>query len=142
MLCGFRRVPWLNTMQGFVYASYDYGRAWHESLVEASSRFVTEESCTVGPNNRAYFAAGVSNTDDGLARHPFGHMYLYGSDDLGRTWRKPVTGPFLDYTSRLSIGMAQIVDACMFTRMSRSTVMAIGWKAGHHCLLPLTAVVR
>lgn len=98
MICGERPSPLRNTHEGFVYASYDGGRTWIESLVESSSAWVSEPSCALGVDNRAYFIAGVSNADRGYARHEFGRMYLYSSTDGGRTWGSPSIGPFLDWT--------------------------------------------
>jgi hypothetical protein len=99
MVCGQRLSSGHNTSEGFVYASYDGGKTWRETLVESSSAFSSEHSCALGEDDRAYFVAGVSNTDIGYPRHPFGRMYLYSSNDAGRTWGSPTTGPFLDWTS-------------------------------------------
>src|SRR2546426_5560145 len=61
MVCGGRPSSHHNTQEGFVYASYDSGRTWQETLVESSSAWVSEESCALGTDGRAYFVAGVSN---------------------------------------------------------------------------------
>ena len=99
MVCGERTSSRSNSDEGFVYVSYDAGRTWQETLVESSSRWSSEHSCALGIDGIAYFIAGVSNTDTGRPRHPFGRMFLYASNDRGRTWTTPTTGPFLDYTS-------------------------------------------
>jgi hypothetical protein len=98
VVCGDRASSRRNAMEGFVYASYDAGRTWQETMTEASSQWSSEPSCALGSGGRTYFAAGVSNTDAGVPRHAYGHLYLYTSLDSGRTWVAPTISSFMDWT--------------------------------------------
>jgi len=97
MICGVRLLS--NGAEGFVYASFDGGRTWRETLTDRSSAWTGEASCALGTDNTAYFVAGASNTDIGTQRHEYGRTYLYSSSDAGRTWHSPSVYPFLDFTS-------------------------------------------
>ena len=85
--------------EGYVYQSNDRGLTWREALVDANSRWVTEESSTFGEGHQAYFLASASNTSTGSPDHEYGNMRLYRSPDGGRTWQTIQTDHFMDWTS-------------------------------------------
>lgn len=88
-----------NSVEGYLYASVDGGRSWLESLVDSRSRWVTEESCAIGPDHAAYFLAGASDTSSGRTNHKMGRTRLYRSGDGALTWTDVSEMPFLDWTS-------------------------------------------
>ena len=88
MTCGFFSNSQANVGYGYVYASADAGTTWRRALLDDSTRWVSEESCTYGDNGRAYFADGQSDTSTGEARHEWGHLQLYTSDDHGMNWQR------------------------------------------------------
>src|SRR5580698_78505 len=100
MVCGFRANQKTGTgYEGYVYQSGDGGKSWREVLVDASSQWVSEESCAYGSASQAYFVTGVSNTSRGRPLHEYGNMHLYRSVDAGNTWGTIQIGPFMDWTS-------------------------------------------
>ena len=100
IVCGYRANQRRGTgYEGYVYQSGDGGESWREVLVDASSQWVSEESCAFGSANQAYFITGVSETSRGEPLHEYGNMYLYRSADGGRSWRTIQIGPFMDWTS-------------------------------------------
>ena len=100
IVCGYRANQRTGTgYEGYVYQSRDGGRTWREVLVDASSQWVSEESCAFGSANQAYFVAGASDTSRGEPLHEYGNMHLYHSADGGRTWRTVQVSPFMDWTS-------------------------------------------
>jgi hypothetical protein len=86
--CGYFSYPQLNVNYGYVYSSSDAGASWRRTLLDDSTRWVTEESCTYGDNGAAYFAAGESDTSTGEPRHEWGHLQLYTSADHGMSWKR------------------------------------------------------
>lgn len=101
IVCGARFADDRISVQGFVSSSNDGGETWAPTLLERSSRWVTEESCVFGANSRAYFMAGASNTSWGID-HARGQGLLYRSTDRGRTWEVSARLPFLDWTHMLT----------------------------------------
>ena len=100
IVCGFRANQKTGTgYEGYVYQSGDGGKSWREVLVDASSQWVSEESCTYGSASQAYFVSGVSDTSRGRPLHEYGNMHLYRSVDAGNTWGPIQIGPFMDWTS-------------------------------------------
>ena len=100
IVCGYRANQRTGAgYEGYVYQSGDGGKTWREVLVDASSQWVSEESCAFGPGNQAYFVTGVSDTSRGEPLHEYGNMHLYRSADGGRTWRAIQVSPFMDWTS-------------------------------------------
>src|SRR6266478_8562234 len=61
MVCGTRLTTRTNGAEGFVYVSHDEGKTWKETMVEHSTEWSSEQSCTTDGNGRAYFAGGDSN---------------------------------------------------------------------------------
>jgi len=90
LACGDKWSPQANSLSGFLYASFDGGRSWQLKVADSSSGWVSEESCTFGPDGRAYFIADASRLIDGLTRHDLGQTHVYSSKDDGRTWSPPV----------------------------------------------------
>src|SRR5260370_17738566 len=70
--CGSKWSSQTNSLSGFLYASFDGGRSWQLKVNDASSPWVSEESCAFRPNGRAYFVADASKIVDGLTRHDLG----------------------------------------------------------------------
>lgn len=98
IVCGFRANQGTGAAyEGYVYQSSDGGKTWQEALVDASSQWVSEESCAFGPNHLAYFATGVMDTSHGSPQ--FGHLRLYRSSDGGRRWQTIQIDRFMDYMS-------------------------------------------
>src|SRR6266853_2049983 len=60
--CGSLSYPRLNIVHGYIYSSSDAGATWQQSLLDDSTRWVTEASCTYGEGGHAYFADGESDT--------------------------------------------------------------------------------
>jgi hypothetical protein len=90
LACGDKWSPQANSLSGFLYASFDGGRSWQLKVADSSSGWVSEESCTFGPDGRAYFIADASRLIDGLTRHDLGQTHVYSSKDDGCTWSPPV----------------------------------------------------
>jgi hypothetical protein len=86
--CGSFSYPELNVTYGFVYSSSDGGANWRRTLLDDSTRWVTEPSCTYGSNGEAYFAVGESDTSTGAPRHQWGHLQLFASRDRGMSWKR------------------------------------------------------
>jgi hypothetical protein len=98
IVCGFRADQRTGAAyEGYVYQSSDGGKTWQEVLVDATSQWVSEESCAFGPSHLAYFATGVMDTSHGPPQ--FGHMRLYRSSDGGRSWQTIQIDRFMDYMS-------------------------------------------
>lgn len=75
----------------FVDLSEEGGKSWRRVLTDAGSRLQSEESCAFGLDGRAYFTVTREHDRQGL--------WLYRSDDDGRTWRMTrERGPFVDLT--------------------------------------------
>ena len=99
MVCGTRTIPERNAAEGFVYVSTDFGKTWRQTLVDASTAWVSEQSCAFGPNRKAYFVSSSSVFFHGLPHHNLGRSRLYSSLDDGSTWQAGAEWPFLDYSS-------------------------------------------
>jgi hypothetical protein len=100
IVCGYRSNQKSGSAyEGYVYQSADGGKSWREVFVDASSQWVSEESCTFGPGHQAYFATGVSDTSRGVPHHEYGNLHLYRSSDGGRTWQSILVNRFMDWTS-------------------------------------------
>ena len=98
IVCGFRADQRTGAAyEGYVYQSDDSGKTWHEALVDATSQWVSEESCAFGPGHLAYFATGVADTSHGAPQ--FGNMHLYRSPDGGRSWQTIQIDRFMDWMS-------------------------------------------
>src|SRR5882762_2734513 len=100
MVCGSRSYPNKKILHAFVYASADSGATWQRTLLDDSTRWVTEASCTYGQDGHAYFADGESDTTSGEPRHEWGHLQLFESNDQGMTWGRAGrrAGGFVDWT--------------------------------------------
>jgi hypothetical protein len=79
------------------YTSFDGGNTWMRTLLDTQSDWVTETTCAMGSEGRAYFAAGVSNTSHGDFDHSSGSAELYRSSDDGLHWSKARRYPFIDW---------------------------------------------
>ena len=86
--CGYFSYPHLNVKYGYVYSSFDAGTSWRRTLLDDSTRWVTEESCAYGEKGHAYFVDGESDTSTGEPHHRWGHLQLFVSDDHGMTWKR------------------------------------------------------
>jgi len=98
MACGMYEDPRANTVGGYLFISSDGGITWRQSVRDAATDWVSEESCTYGVGGNAYFTTGESNTDDGTLRHEYGRFQLFVSRDHGMSWRKTVSRGFVDWT--------------------------------------------
>lgn len=101
IVCGRMSDPADNLDAGYVSASSDGGATWRRTLLENSTRWVSEESCAYGRDGRVYFVAGASDFYDGVPHHATGHIHVYASRDGGLTWRRTWTrkAGWLDWTS-------------------------------------------
>ncbi len=100
IVCGYRANPRTGSgYEGYVYQSGDGAKTWHETLIDAQSQWVSEESCSFGPGHQTYLATGVSDTSRGEPHHEYGNLHLYRSADGGRTWRTLLVNRFMDFTS-------------------------------------------
>lgn len=99
IICGTFAAPARNAQWGFASYSDDGGMSWHQTLVDSTSTWVTEESCAMGPGGAAYFVTGASHVTAGELHHELGTMNVFRSTDWGRTWTLRQRGPFLDYTA-------------------------------------------
>ncbi len=99
--CGRMTDPADNLDAGYVSTSSDGGSTWRRTLLENSTRWVSEESCTFGQDGNAYFIAGASNFYAGVPHHETGHMHFYVSRDGGAIWRRTWTRKdgWLDWTT-------------------------------------------
>jgi len=88
IVCGYNQDPRQNLWSGYVYSSADAGTSWRETVLDKTTKFVSEESCTYDAEGRSYFADGESDTSTGVARHEWGHFTLFTSDDHGMSWNK------------------------------------------------------
>ena len=96
-----------------VYVSFDGGNTWMETLDDAASDWVSEPSCALGSDNKAYFVASVSNTWNGVPHHGRGSTELFRSFDGGLHWTEPQRFPFIDWTS-LAVSDSQTNDVYVF----------------------------
>lgn len=101
--CGSFQYPQSSVWQGYIYSSPDSGATWQRTLLDDSTRWVTEASCAYGENGRAYFADGESDTSTGRPRHEWGHLQLFTSDDHGMTWKRAGRRGFVDWTVLASL---------------------------------------
>jgi hypothetical protein len=101
IVCGRTSDAADNLDAGYVSASNDGGATWRRTLLENSTRWVSEESCTYGRDGLAYFVAGASNFYGGVPHHETGHEHVYVSRDGGEFWRRTWTRAdgWLDWTS-------------------------------------------
>lgn len=96
IICGGKWDTAKNELSGFVYTSTDGGRNWTESLEDRSSTFVSEHSCAMGADGKAYFVSSASKVIDGVLHHNLGTTRIFTSDDHGQTWTKAVKTGFVD----------------------------------------------
>jgi hypothetical protein len=81
------------------YSSFDNGNSWTRTLLDAKSAWVSETSCGLGPDRRAYFLAGVSGERLGENRHSYGTTEFYRSPDGGANWLQAHRYPFIDWAT-------------------------------------------
>jgi hypothetical protein len=91
LVCGFLQDASNNVGAGYVFTSNDGGETWRRTMLDNSSRFVSEESCGFAPDGTAFFVDGVSDFKDGMPHHEYGHMKVFASLDHGTTWLKTWT---------------------------------------------------
>jgi hypothetical protein len=89
--CGMWLLP-DRTAQGFLFASRDGGKTWRQTLHVKDQPFISEESCVLGFQGRAYFTAGAG---DGRSKR-FARHRLYRSLDSGKTWLPFAESAFAD----------------------------------------------
>jgi len=99
MVCGTRSISARNAAEGYVYLSTDYGKTWRQVLVDAATKWVSEQSCAFGSSGTAYFLSSRSAFFHGLPHHDQGHSRLYHSSDNGISWTSGPDWPFIDYSS-------------------------------------------
>lgn len=59
MVCGSKWNAKRNALYGFVYVSTDAGANWQGTLEDDATPWVSEQSCTFGPQHVAYFVSGA-----------------------------------------------------------------------------------
>jgi hypothetical protein len=99
IICGQRWNAGRNGSTGVVYASSDAGKSWRLALEDASSDWVSEESCTFGPKHKAYFISEASKVIDGLPHHEQGTTRLFVSNDGGQSWHETLKTGWADYST-------------------------------------------
>lgn len=99
ILCGQRWNARRNGSTGVVYASSDAGQSWRLALEDASSDWVSEESCTFGPKHKAYFISEASKVIDGAPHHDQGTTRLFVSNDGGQSWHETLKTGWADYST-------------------------------------------
>jgi hypothetical protein len=100
LVCGMLEDQPNNLTAGYVFTSNDGGETWQRTMLDNSSRWVSEENCGFAPDGTAFFVDGVSDYKDGIPHHEYGHMKVFRSVDHGRTWqRMPTRGRgWVDWT--------------------------------------------
>jgi hypothetical protein len=113
--CGGLSHPQLNAFYGYVYSSTDAGATWQRTVLDDSTAFVSEESCTYGETGVAYFVAGESDTSTGTPRHEWGHLQLFVSADHGMSWKRAAirADGWLDWTQMAAIPKDQATPASL-----------------------------
>src|SRR5258708_27803118 len=53
MVCGMIQAPKDSVVAGYAYSSGDAGSTWHRTMLENSTRFMSEENCSYGEGNKA-----------------------------------------------------------------------------------------
>ncbi len=111
--CGRMNDPADNLDAGYVITSNDAGLTWKRTLLENSTRWVSEESCAFSPGGTAYFIAGASDFYAGEPHHETGHMHFYVSRTGGAQWIRTWTrnDGWLDWTSTAASRIAIVVLA-------------------------------
>ena len=99
ILCGTRWDAQTNTPLGFVYFSADTGRTWRIALEDRSSAWVTEHSCAIGPQHRAYFVSNAAAQTYIGANPVTGTARLFVSTDSGEHWTEKAKIGWTDYSS-------------------------------------------
>ncbi len=113
MVCSMRFSQAKNQLTTVIYVSFDGGRTWSLSLEDGRSRFfrgVFDPACAYGLNSRAFFSTIIS--PDTLRSESTRYdvyewwrmggdstMYLYRSNDDGRTWGDTVMLPLIDFST-------------------------------------------
>ncbi len=100
IVCGMLQDQPDNVTAGYVFSSDDGGSSWQRTLFDNSTRWVSEESCTFGPDNQAYFVDAASDYRGGIPHHEYGHLRVFSSPDGARTWVRTWTRPegWVDWT--------------------------------------------
>ena len=99
IVCGAERNAQDNAYYGVVYSSSDGGRSWKMALEDRSSAWVSEQSCTFGPQQTAYFISEASRVIDGEPHHALGTTRIFVSSDGGQRWRETAKTGWADYSS-------------------------------------------
>lgn len=89
--CGMLLSP-QRRARGFVFASADAGRTWRQTLDVADAPVVSEETCAIGPEGRAY---SIMQPGDGRSARN-ARLRFYRSLDGGSTWEAPGESAFSD----------------------------------------------
>ena len=93
MLCGDFENSGEMWIHAYVLLSTNGGRSWRQTLLDDSSRWMSEPACTFGTNDRAYYTVGASDVYNGQPHHETGHTHVYHSEDGGATWSKMYSRP-------------------------------------------------
>ena len=99
IICGTKWDARHNAPFGFVYASSDSGETWEPTLNDASTTWVTEQSCAFGPNHSAYLISEASKVIDGEPHHGLGTTRLFSSSDSGRSWHETIKTGWADWST-------------------------------------------
>ena len=122
LACAFVTDPEDARLSSSVYVSFDGGNSWMRTLLDAHSDWVSETSCAVGTEGRAYFVAGVSNTTAGALDHTTGFAELYRSSDAGLTWSEARRYPFIDWMQLAASGQGSAEKVYLFANMQAAGV--------------------
>jgi hypothetical protein len=99
MVCAFENDGEHARRPSAAYVSMDGGKTWMRTLLDNSSRWVSETSCTAGAGGRFYLVASASDTARGSIWHAGGTTVAYRSVDGGLQWQGPRRYPFIDWTA-------------------------------------------
>jgi hypothetical protein len=99
IICGSRWDAGQNTLQGFVYASFDGGSSWKKVFEDKNSGWVSEQSCAFGAKHKAYFVSEASKVVDGEPSHHQGTTRIFTSADAGRHWAETAHCAWADWST-------------------------------------------
>jgi hypothetical protein len=99
IVCGSRWDAANNALYGFVYSSADSGKSWRVAIEDKNSAWVSEQSCAIALNGKAYFISEASKVIDGRVHHFLGRTRVFVSDNAGYSWAEAAQADWADYST-------------------------------------------